>query len=168
MSQTARALIVDDDPDAIAVLEYLLEQRFPQLEIDTRTTPDPEGAYNLFFIDNDFRGHCLAGPLAAAIRRRNPEALIIAFSARLNVGTLKALLKAGCDGACDKSDQRDIDDMLQIVRRYLCREPEGGGDRDCSWSGTIRSITELLKEWNARIGGSVVPSNIPVPSQRAG
>jgi DNA-binding NtrC family response regulator len=155
MNKVQTALIIDDDPDAITMLEYVLSQRFPELSVSARTDPDPAGEFDVYFVDNDFRGQCLAGTLASAIRRRRPNSLVVAFSARLDVATLKQLVNAGCDGACDKSDSADIERMLEIIDKYLkelalqnnAAKPEKG------LFSAIRSITDLIREWNRRFEG---------------
>ena len=121
MTMKFRALVVDDDPDASAWLAYRLNERFPELEIVCRESPDLSGEFDLYFIDNDFHGKSLAADLAAAIRAINPPALIVAFSARLDNKTLKLLVNAGCDGACEKTESQDVELMMRIVSAHLNR-----------------------------------------------
>src|SRR5262249_17493069 len=97
-----RALLLDDDPYALEFLRAILAERYPGLDIDVRTEPDPTGEYDLYLLDDDFEGVRLAGKLARRIRAQRPEALILAFSASLDGQTLKDLLGAGCNGVCDK------------------------------------------------------------------
>ncbi|MBS0261144.1 MAG: hypothetical protein JSS02_04245 [Planctomycetes bacterium] len=152
MADKLNALIIDDDIDAAEWLSYVLRSRFPQLEVTIRLTPNIAGPFDLYFVDNDFHGTCLAGELACAIRAVNPRALIVAVSARLDIGTLKRLVNVGCDGACDKSDPTDVSRMQSIVAAYIertdeeRRQPNGQG-----FFGAIRSIRGLLKEWNQRL-----------------
>ncbi|MHC5114570.1 MAG: hypothetical protein ACYTGP_09105 [Planctomycetota bacterium] len=146
------ALVVDDDIWSLRLMKGLLSECFPDLQVHTRETPDCHGSYDLYFIDNDFNGECVACELAAGIRRDHPDALIIAYSANLDATTLKALINAGCNGACDKSNPADIPRAMEIVRAFIesrlmaeDRPPPGGLIR------TIRSVRDLLSEWNGRL-----------------
>jgi len=168
MAEGLKALIIDDDTDAAEWLSFLLRSRFPHLEIVTRLTPNISGPFDLYFVDNDFHGTCLAGELACAIRAVNPKALIVAVSARLDVSTLKRLVNVGCDGACDKSDPHDLARMQSIVAAYMDRtdeerrHPNGQG-----FFGAIRSIRGLLREWNHRLETNPNGPAYPVLSKPA-
>ncbi len=152
MAMPLKALIVDDDPDASAWLAYKFNEQFPDLEIVCRESPSLTGAFDLYFIDNDFHGKSLAADLAAAIRATNPPSLIVAFSARLDNQTLKMLVNAGCDGACEKSEPRDIELMMRIVSAYLNRRRCETQERSrYGLIGAIHSIRNLLHEWNRRL-----------------
>ena len=154
MTMKFRALVVDDDPDASAWLAYRLNERFPELEIVCRESPDLSGEFDLYFIDNDFHGKSLAADLAAAIRAINPPALIVAFSARLDNKTLKLLVNAGCDGACEKSESQDVELMMRIVTAHLNRRRCETVEQSKSVLITaIHSIRSLLREWNRRLDG---------------
>ncbi|MFO1006194.1 MAG: response regulator [Planctomycetaceae bacterium] len=149
MSKILRALVIDDDQDAAEWLVYQLQTRFPGIRTELRLSPNISGTFDLYFIDNDFHGTSLAGALAEAVRDQHPQALIVAFSARLDNPTLKQLVNAGCDGAFDKSNPDEVAQMLGIVEAYLQRS-----DRDSRPGGffsAIRSIRELLHEWNRRL-----------------
>lgn len=162
-----RALIIDDDPDSVAFLRFRLRRRFPHMEMDTRLSPDAEGDYDLYFLDNEFHGQRLAGQLASSIRARRPQSLIIAFSAHLDAESLKQLVNAGCDGACDKSDPDDLEPMLQIVNRYVktmsVRSSGAGPSRGLIQA--IQSITELIRQWNQRLEADTVPESSSQASQ---
>jgi DNA-binding NarL/FixJ family response regulator len=145
-----RALLLDDDEHALAALEALLGARYPELRIEARTAPDPTGEHDLYFIDDDFEGVRLAGKLARRIRARRPEAVIVAFAAALDERTLRELVAAGCNGACDKGVPADLPEMLEAVDRCLSvlragREPERSGPP------MVSAFRELFREWNRRL-----------------
>lgn len=149
-------LLIDDDPDSIAILKHVLRQRFPELTIEGRTQPDTSGSFDIYFVDNDFDGQALAGDLAESIRSCQPHALIIAFSARLDTTALKRLISAGCDWACDKSEPEEVLQMLNVVNAYfeirdsLRREkPHLNGVVP-----TMRAIADLIRQWNQRLDRS--------------
>ena len=92
----AAYLIVDDDLDAAEFLKFRLRQLNPDIGVEIRLQPDASGDFDMYFLDNDFAGMRLAAELAAAARRQRGDALIVAFSAFLDVQTLKQLINAGC------------------------------------------------------------------------
>lgn len=146
------AVIVDDDSDSCAWLKYTLQKRFPELNVETRLTPELPGSFDLYLLDNDFNGTCLAANLASAIRDRHSNSLIVAFSGRLDAPTLKHLLNAGCDGAFDKSTSDDIEGLLRVIEMFLeqrFRQREAQKPRGLF--SAVRSIAELLTEWNMRL-----------------
>lgn len=153
MKKMFRALIVDDDPDSAEFLRFKLNKAFPNLDISVRNYPDTSGEYDLFFIDNDFDGACLAAELARTIVSATPQALIVAFSACLDTNVLKALLNLGCDWACDKSDPREIDIMMEVVGEHLRALAQNAEtpSQPLGFMGTIQSITDLLRQWNKRL-----------------
>ncbi len=147
-----RALLLDDDKYALEFLKTVLAERYPDLEIDTRLEPDPSGDYDLFFLDDDFDGIRLAGKLARRIRTRRPEAVVLAFSASLDEGTLKELLGAGCNGVCDKKVPSDMPAMLEALDRCLI-ELNRSRMRASSTSGfLLNTFRDLFREWNRRLG----------------
>lgn len=152
MATSLKALVIDDDPDASAWLAYMLHERFPELDVVTREEPDLSGSFDLYFVDNDFNGKSLSAELATAIRAANPAAMIVAFSARLDSQTLKLLVNAGCDGACEKNVPADVEQMLRIVSAYLDRRQAETQERSKSGLfAAVNSIRTLLREWNRRL-----------------
>ena len=149
-----RALLIDDDPSALEHLELLLATRFPDLEIVTRETPDVSGEFDFYFLDNDFDGELLAGKLASRIRRDRPAATIVAFSGHLDVDSLKSLINAGCDGACEKGASRSLWPILALVESRLAHMAEDHRRAAGPFGGVKRaagSIRDLLEDWNQRI-----------------
>lgn len=148
-----RALLVDDDPMALEHLELVLSSRFPDLEITMRRTPDVSGPFDFYFLDNDFEGELLAGKLAREIRAANEEALVVAFSGTLDVDSLKRLINAGCDGACEKGAPASWRPILAMVEKRL-GELMATHRRQAGPFGGVRhaagSIRDLLEEWNER------------------
>lgn len=152
-TQRPRALLVDDDPMALEHLELVLSSRFPDLEITTRTVPDVGGTFDFYFLDNDFDGELMAGELAREIRAREERALVIAFSGALDVETLKRLINAGCDGACEKGVAASWRPMLAMVEERLA-EMVDSHRRESGAFGGVRhaagTIKDLLEDWNER------------------
>lgn len=155
--RTPRALLVDDDIDALEHLEIVLTSRFPDLEIEKRTAPDVSGeAFDFYFIDNDFGGEAQGAELASRARSLVSDACVFAFSGTLDTGALKGLINAGCDGVCEKGDPRSWRPMLNRIERRLGELAETHQRRAGSFGGVrsaASSIHGLLEDWNDR-GGS--------------
>jgi DNA-binding NarL/FixJ family response regulator len=152
MPEQIDALVVDDDIWSLRLMKGLLGECFPRIGVHVRQTPDCHGAFDIYFIDNDFAGEPIAARLAAEIRSRQPDALIIAYSANLDATTLKALINAGCNGACDKSNPADLPRAMTIVREFIEARLAGGREREGrGLIETIRSVRGLLHEWNSRL-----------------
>jgi len=154
-TQRPAALLVDDDPIALEHLELLLSSRFPDLEITTRREPDVAGRFDFYFLDNDFGGRTLAGELAREIRAHDKAATVVAFSGRLDVDTLKSLINAGCDGACEKGVPSSWRPILGLVEERLA-DMVASHRRAAGAFGGVKhaagSIRDLLEEWNQRPG----------------
>ncbi|MFN3193143.1 MAG: hypothetical protein ACE361_21715 [Aureliella sp.] len=153
MKSNPRALIVDDDSDASALLQHRLRRVFPDLQIETRTEPDVTGEFDVYFLDNDFGGVSEAGRLTEAIRSEQPGALVIAFSACLDNRTLRQLVNAECNRVFEKDGDGEFDRLLEIVRHYI-QSHHGVSRRAVKSIGlteTISSIADLLREWNRRL-----------------
>ena len=152
-SSPIKALLLDDDEFALDFLQATLLDRYPDLDIEKRTQPDPAGDYDLFFLDDDFEGLRLAGRLARRIRADHPGAVILAFSASLDEPTLKELLNAGCDGVCDKKVPGDMPKLLEALDRCLLEIEEQRAKPPEQLSGRylVKTIRELFSEWNRRL-----------------
>ena len=151
MLRSISALLIDDDVWCLRLLKGMLQQCFPELRIVTRTEPDVSGEFDIYFIDNLIGDTFMVESLARQIRRTRPDALVIAFSATLDRETLKTLLSAGCNGACDKTIPSDLPMTMAVTQRYIegvlaAPAREGRGLR-----GVLTSIRGLLREWNARL-----------------
>jgi len=148
-----RALLLDDDKYALEFLRAILNDRYPELEVDVRLEPDPSGRYDFYFLDDDFEGIRLAGKLARKIRATQPSAVILAFSASLDAPTLKELLGAGCNGVCSKKVPSDMPQMLAALDRCMeelkrSRRPGAAS----SASNLLQTFRDLFREWNRRLG----------------
>ena len=150
-----KALLLDDDEYALEFLQAILLDRYPELEIELRQTPDPTGEFDLYFLDDDFEGLRLAGRLARRIRAQRPSAVILAFSASLDRATLKELLNAGCNGVCDKKVPSDMPSMLEALDRAMAaiEEQRRLPPENLSGRYLVKVFRELFREWNLRLEG---------------
>jgi len=148
-----RALLVDDDMDALEHLEIVLTSRFPDLEVEKRCEPDVRGSFDFYFLDNEFAGEAHGAALVAEIRREVNDASIFAFSGTLTAASLKALINAGCDGVCEKSVPKSWRSMLNLIGKRLQEMAQDQQRRAGSFGGVrsaAHSIHRLLQDWNER------------------
>ena len=152
MPEEPRALILDDDPDSVELMTYALRQVLPDVAVQTRATPEPLDGFDLYVLDNDFDGEYRAGQLATEIRARQPNSLIVAFSACLDAPSLKHLINAGCNGAFEKGSREELDRMLRfVVERLLESDQESSSIGRQSFLATVRAIAALIRLWNRRL-----------------
>jgi DNA-binding NarL/FixJ family response regulator len=150
-----RALLVDDDVWFQRAFQARFESQLPQIPLEVRSEPNVSGDYAVYLIDNQFWGEARAGELARQIRQTNPEALVIALSSSLDVVTLKTLINEGCNGACEKGNHAEMMSMFDVIRKFF--KKKGISDKQTPVPGgsgmvaTIRSIADLLREWNSRL-----------------
>ena len=145
------ALLIDDDVWCLRLLKGMLQQCFPDLQIVARTEPDTSGKFDIYFIDNLIGDTFMVESLARRIRQSRPHALIIAFSATLDRDTLKSLLAAGCNGACDKTVPADLPMTMVVTQRYIAGLLSSASRKGRGLCSVLASIRELLREWNARL-----------------
>ena len=149
-----RALLLDDDPGALALLRHELRLACPSLEIEVRGEPDVSGpARDVYVVDNDFSGDSRAGDLLEAVRATAPDALVLAWSARLDAPTLKRLVNAGCDGAFAKQDREETARAVRLVASRARELRRGRRHPGTSVASLLDAVTSLLREWNERLGG---------------
>jgi len=164
-----RALLLDDDPSALALLRHELLEACPGLVVETRTTPDVSGpARDVYVVDNDFAGSPQAAPLLEAIRATAPDALVLAWSARLEVATLKRLVNAGCDGAFSKQDREETAQAVRLVAARVAAVAGGRRGRRGSVGAALYAVTGLLREWNHRLDGEDRALGAPSGGRGAG
>lgn len=146
-----RTLVLDDDLFAARMMQTMLKSFVRDIQVDMRRTPDPKGDYDVYFIDNDFDGVPMAATLAEQIRQKHPHALVIAFSGTLDSSSLKGLIRAGCDGVCDKSHANDLPVAIQLVEKYGQTLAANRQKGDAGVKSAILSVYGMLKQWNHRL-----------------
>ena len=148
-----RIMVLDDDPFALELIEFRLKQRFPGIEVDCTTKPELKSGYDLYLIDNEFEGRHMAAELAGSAKTVDPETPVLAFSARLDRESLKKLINNGCIGAFDKRQPKEFDQMLETIEQHFINLDQN--DTNTAAPGKtaelIKSISELLHEWNQRL-----------------
>ncbi|MCR9247380.1 MAG: hypothetical protein NXI31_20310 [bacterium] len=143
------ALILDDDPWMGELLKTRLEQAIPRLDVTLRTDPDTTGRFDLFVVDNRFDDMAMATALVRDIRRQQPDALIVVFSAELSRGDLIELVSCDCDLVFEKGQPEALRQAIEDIGRLLLNPPRDGEPRR-GISSTIRALADLVYQLNRR------------------
>lgn len=146
-----KALLVDDDEDVPAILSYYLTEVVPDLELYHRTNPELVANHDLYLIDNDFGGRQVGADLAAEARELAPDSLVIAYSSKLDRDLLKSLINSSCDGAFDKDDQQDMNEMLRLIEGFAAQRRRERLGRSDGPVAMLREMTDLLRSWDRRL-----------------
>jgi DNA-binding NarL/FixJ family response regulator len=148
-----KALLVDDDPWFAQAFRLRFEASFSDITLETRAVPDVSGTFDIYMIDNDFDGELLAGKLAAQIRAARADARVFAVSCQLDAATLKTLINQGCHGAFAKGDVAELIHLFSAIRAYQKSRAAAvpGPANAKGLSGVVRSIADLLREWNSML-----------------
>lgn len=141
-----RIAILDDSPVATRLEEKLISVRFPNAEITVCYEPHPVLGQDVYLIDNQFGAAECAVELAGQIREHEPDALIIVWSATVTKKLLKKLSRVRINAVAEKGNDDDVKAALQVIENFVRSERHGH-----SFGETIRSIRDLLAQWNARL-----------------
>ena len=150
MNGQIATLILDDDIWFQRLLREMLLETFPDMNVVLRSTPDPSGEFDVYFIDNRFGDSDEAVRIAQEVRRTAPDALVIAMSADLNADMLRALVNTGCHGAFDKAVPDNLTEVFRVVNAFIESRHEVPVPARAGFVGAVDSIRGLLREWNRR------------------
>ncbi len=149
---TARIGIIDDDPIAAGCMRARLQQSFPRTSVTIYNQPVVTPTLDIYFVDNDFDGKCMATTLLHEIRELNPNALVVAMSATLEQPTLLELMNGGCNAVYDKNHPHDCGAVFEVIENYLSvLERLRASHTRNPFGGVVLSLRELLHEWNIRL-----------------
>lgn len=141
-----RIAILDDSPVSTKLQEKLVNKRFPRAEVSVSHEPRALVGHDVYLIDNQFGARECALDLATEIRKTDPGALIIVWSATVTKKLLKQLSPVGINAVAEKGNAEDIDAALEVIEQFVRR-----GRTQASFGDTIRSIRDLLAQWNTRL-----------------
>jgi hypothetical protein len=141
-----RIAILDDSPVSTKLQEKVVRRRFPRAEITVGHEPRALLGQDVYLIDNQFGASECALELATEIRKTDAGALIIVWSATVTKKLLKQLSPVGINAVAEKGNAEDIEAALEVIERFVRR-----GRAQGSFGDTIRSIRDLLAQWNARL-----------------
>ena len=154
MKRKPSVLVLDDDPLLLKMISMKIQRRLPPLDVATTERPFAVCSYDIYILDNDFRGRTLAADLAEAIVEQQPDSLVLALSGTLDTQTLKRLINCGCAGAFDKGQPAEIDAMIDHIQARLSGENPGDDaarNHRGGVGGTARAISTLIRDWNRRL-----------------
>ena len=142
--------IIDDDPFVMTHLAHSFKQRLPNVEVVGVSDPVAPVGYQVYIVDREFDGNNCGQDLVQRIRRIAPNSLVIAYSAFLDRDYLRNLILEHCEGAFDKGSLAELEKMIELIDEFLekIRTSKMAGQSSTS---TVRSIYELVREWNIRL-----------------
>jgi hypothetical protein len=140
-----RIAVLDDSPVSTKLQEKLIRDRFPKAEITISHEPRIVLGQDVYLIDNQFGANECAVELATRVRSSESDSLIIVWSATITKQLLKKLSSVGINAVAEKGNPQDIDAALEVIERFV------GRTRHHSFGETIRSIRDLLAQWNTRL-----------------
>ncbi len=145
-----RLVIIDDDPFVIKHLTRFFGSRIPRLEVVGISNPIAPVGFNIYIIDREFGEDSCGQDLMQRVRKLAPNSLLLAYSAFLDRDFLRNLVLEDCEGAFDKGSLEELEKMTALIEAFL---ETGKRPRQPSepLQGTVRSILNLVREWNTRI-----------------
>jgi len=149
----ARFLIVDDDQVVTSFFRAHLGCHFPKALVEVENRPWIAPGYDVYFVDNDFGGKRMATKLISEIREIEPQALVVALSATLELDTLRRLVNLGCNAVYSKRNPDLSSDAREVIANYLSvvERKHALGTRRSRFTSTVASLFDLLAEWNKRL-----------------
>jgi DNA-binding NarL/FixJ family response regulator len=147
---TARIAIIDDDPFVVSHLTESIRNRLPDVEVVGILDPLAPVGYQVYVIDRDFGGNSCGQDLMQRVKRIAPDSLVIAYSAFLDRDYLRSLILEHCEGAFDKGSLAELEKMIELIEEFL-ENSRSPGKSSLSSRNTVRSIFELVREWNTRL-----------------
>jgi DNA-binding response OmpR family regulator len=151
LNKLHKLIVMDDDPHFAGMLALNLQQRFPELVVTTIDKSEPVAGYDIYILDNDFRGEKHGALLAEQVRKQSPSSLVIMLSATLELALLKRLVNCHAAGVFDKSEPDEMERMMRLIDAFICSPIVTPKKRKESFKNTVASVTSLLKEWNHRL-----------------
>ena len=146
----ARIAIIDDDPFVMEHLAQSFRQRLSNVEVVGVSDPVAPVGYHVYIIDRDFGGNNCGQDLVQRVKKIAPNSLVIAYSAFLDRDFLRGLILEHCEGAFDKGSLGELEKMIELIEGFL-EESRSSKKLSHSSRNTVRSIFELVREWNIRL-----------------
>jgi hypothetical protein len=122
----------------------------PKAEIIGISNPLAPLGFDAYIVDREFGEDSCGQELLQRIKKVSPNSLVISYSAFLDREFLRDLVLQDCEGAFDKGSLEELEKMTALIHEFAetgRRPNNASGSRD----GTIRSILNLLREWNTRL-----------------
>jgi DNA-binding NarL/FixJ family response regulator len=149
-NKPVKIAVIDDDPFVLTHLNRTLAQRFPSAEIVGVSDPIAPVGYDVSIIDREFGENRCGLDLIKRVKRLAPASLVVAYSAFLDRDYLRSLILEHCEGAFDKGSLEELEKMVELIGNFL-DDPDSLNANASSPRNTVRSIFELVREWNIRL-----------------
>lgn len=149
----SRIAIIDDDPFVSTHLQHTFRQRIPHAEVVGISNPIAPAGFDVYIVDREFGGDSHGRDLVKRIKKVAPNGLVIAYSAFLDRDFLRSLVREDCEGAFDKGSIEELEEMTTLIEDFIETGELPKSIRKSS-KGTVRSILDLLREWNIRLSTS--------------
>jgi DNA-binding NarL/FixJ family response regulator len=146
----AKIAIIDDDPFVMEHLTQSFTKRLSNIEVVGVADPVAPVGYHVYIIDRDFGGNNCGEDLVQRVKRIAPDSLVIAYSSFLDRNFLRSLILEHCEGAFDKGSLAELEKMIELIEGFL-EEARSSKTYSSSSKNTVRSIFELIREWNTRL-----------------
>ena len=149
-NKTVRIAVIDDDPFVLTHLTCTFAQRFPNAEIVGVSDPTVPVGHDVYIVDREFGENRCGLDLIKRVKRLEPASLVVAYSAFLDRDYLRGLILEHCEGAFDKGSLEELEKMVELIGDQLDK-PGSSKVNSPSPKDTVRSIFELVREWNTRL-----------------
>lgn len=149
-TQQPRIAIIDDDPFVVTHLAGHFGEQLPQAEVVGIGNPIAPLGFDVYIVDREFGEDSCGQELVQRIKRLSPASLVIAYSAFLDREFLRDLVLQDCEGAFDKGSLSELEKMTSLIQDFLETGVSPHGTATAG-PGTVRSIFQLLREWNIRL-----------------
>jgi hypothetical protein len=149
-TQDPRIAIIDDDPFVITHLTQHFSSRIPDAAIIGVSNPIAPIGFDVYIVDREFGEDSCGQELVRRIKDVSPSSLVIAYSAFLDRDFLRDLVLQDCEGAFDKGSLEELEKMTTLIETFV-ENGQCPSGASVTGGGTIRSILNLLREWNTRL-----------------
>ncbi len=117
MAQPLKILLIDDDPWFIKIFEKRFQKRFPEHKLDTRQAPEVVEGYDVYVIDNDFKGTAQLPRLAGQLAAFQPKPTVFALSGTLDNAKRQSFQQLGCKAAFEKANPDDLERLFAGIEQ---------------------------------------------------
>lgn len=117
MAQALKVLVIDDDPWFYKIFEKRFHKRFPDFILDSKQTPEAVDGYDVYVIDNDFKGTPQLKNLAAVLGQKNPKPTIFGLSGTMDDAKRKTIKEWGCKDAFEKANPDDLEKLFSGIEQ---------------------------------------------------
>jgi HAMP domain-containing protein len=153
MARNRNCLIALEDEDLARRSAERIRSWLPHLRVTHRRTPDLSGDYDLVLVGDRFANGPDVEALVASRWLERPDTPIVVVADDLDGDRMAALVNAGCSGTWDRAGSVPLERLRDRIVDALA-----GGGRRKGMLATVRSVRELVIEWNRLLESQEVTS----------